>query len=81
MSVVVACDGIEQRGAGLAPPDVLGAAGVVGRLRAALAGLPLPLPRAADGRPVPPRWTPSGYGRATTSPRSPPHRSGTWSST
>ncbi|MGW3321334.1 hypothetical protein [Streptomyces virginiae] len=30
VSVMVACDGLEQRGAGLAPPDVLGAAGVGG---------------------------------------------------
>ncbi|WP_441246453.1 hypothetical protein [Kitasatospora sp. McL0602] len=30
VSVVVTCDGLEQRGAGLAPPDVLGAAGVGG---------------------------------------------------
>lgn len=30
VSMVVACDGLEQRGAGLAPPDVLGAAGVGG---------------------------------------------------
>ncbi|MFI5905302.1 hypothetical protein [Streptomyces cyaneofuscatus] len=30
MSVVVACDGLDQRGAGLAPPDVLGAAAVGG---------------------------------------------------
>ncbi|MFJ4795119.1 hypothetical protein [Kitasatospora purpeofusca] len=30
VSVVVACDGLEQRGAVLAPPDVLGPAGVGG---------------------------------------------------
>ncbi|GHI82927.1 hypothetical protein Sxan_02910 [Streptomyces xanthophaeus] len=30
VSVVVACGGPEKRGAGLAPPDVLGAAGVGG---------------------------------------------------
>ncbi|MFD3722925.1 hypothetical protein [Streptomyces sp. NPDC058674] len=30
VGVVVACDGLEQRGAGLVPPDVLGAAGVGG---------------------------------------------------
>ncbi|MCX4683346.1 hypothetical protein OG401_03340 [Kitasatospora purpeofusca] len=30
VSVVVACDGLEQRGAALAPPDVLGPAGVGG---------------------------------------------------
>ncbi|WP_406112012.1 hypothetical protein [Kitasatospora purpeofusca] len=30
VSVVVACDGVEQRGAALAPPDVLGPVGVGG---------------------------------------------------
>ncbi|MCY0922117.1 hypothetical protein OS965_28830 [Streptomyces sp. H27-G5] len=30
VSVVVACDGLGQSGAGLAPPDVLGAVGVGG---------------------------------------------------
>lgn len=30
VSVVVACEGLEQRGAGLAPPDTLGEVGVGG---------------------------------------------------
>ncbi|MFD0569387.1 hypothetical protein ACFQ0T_09070 [Kitasatospora gansuensis] len=38
---VVVCEGIEQRGAGLAPPDVLGAADVGGPSRVAV-GLRLP---------------------------------------